>query len=350
MNKDVCVSVVITTYNAENFICECLDATISQTYSNLDIIIVDDNSADSTKRICSEYADKDSRIRLFSLSNNGVSAARNLGIDKAHGEYIVFFDADDKPEITLLEEYIKALEEWENKTVSFVTCGMFYDNMLNKNVDNKISILESYYGYIEGENYLLRKSYAATLAWLKIFNFVTNKIYDLNKIKEYSISFDEKVNIGEDLKFNLDYLEKNHGYIGMVNKPLYHYIKRSDDSLSFTYHVNDIDDTKDIYRRFMNWEACQKGVTLDNILVVKSIFLTDWNSRLSTMYDTFYKNGHARDCLKRINSEINSQEYQTLLNEVYQAKKISRLRYMTLKTRRFQIFLFFRWIYQLMKG
>ena len=81
------------------------------------------------------------------------------------------------------------------------------------------------------------------------------------------------MNIGEDLKFNLDYLNKCEGYIGMINKTLYHYIKRTDDSLSLTYHESDIEDTKNIYRRFLEWEEQQQGVTEDNLLVIKSIYI-----------------------------------------------------------------------------
>lgn len=344
------VSVVIPTYNSEKYIRDCLDATISQTYSNIEIIIVDNESTDSTRKICEEYADSDKRIRVYSTSTNGVSATRNTGICEACGKYIVFFDADDRPEHDIIESYIRALDEWKGKNISFVVCGMYHDNTFNKNVDDKVSILESIYGYIEGENYLLKRNYASTLAWLKIFNHVTNKLYSIEKLNKYRIRYDEKMHIGEDLKFNLDYLDKVDGAIGMINRPLYHYIKRSDNSLSFTYHENDIEDTKAIYRRFLNWEARQKGVTKDNLLVVKSIFLTDWTSRLTTMYDTWRKKGDRGSYRKILNAEIRCPEYQTMLREVYKAKKISWIRYYSLRTRNFSVFCFFRKIYQFSKG
>ncbi len=236
MKKNVLVSIVIPTLNAENFISSCMHAATHQTYSNIEIIIVDDGSKDSTMEICEEYAETDTRIKLYSIEHKGVSYARNFGVEIASGKYIVFFDADDRPERNLIEYYLNAINEWCDKDVAFVTCGMFYDNMLNRYVEDEIILLESDSGYKKEENYLLNRSYASVLAWLKLFNFVTNKLYDLDMIKKYGIRFNTEYCVGEDLPFNLDYLEKCNGKIGMINKPLYHYIKRSCDSLSLTYH------------------------------------------------------------------------------------------------------------------
>ena len=350
MNRDYLVSVIIPAHNAGEYVRDCLEAVIHQTYSNIEIVLINNGSQDTTGAIFKEYAEKDSRIKFYSLENNGVSDARNYGISKAEGDYIVFFDADDRPELDIIECYLNALEQWKGKKVAFICCGMFYDNLLNKNVDNKVVLLEKYHGFIEGENYLLKRNFASTLAWLKIFNFVTNKIYDLGKIIDYGIRFDEDVNIGEDLKFNLDYLEACTGYIGMVNKPLYHYIKRSNNSLSLTYHENDIEDTKTIYRRFIDWETGQKDVTYDQILVIKGIYITDWTSRLATMYDYYQGRKMRSKVRKALNSEIRSSEYQGLLKQVYKGKKISTIRYLALRSRNFGIFCMLRSLYQLTKG
>lgn len=348
MNSSL-VSVVIPACNSEEYIAGCLEATINQTYINIEILIVDNGSDDSTKEICMEYAERDSRIRTFSVLKRGVSVARNCGIDNSNGEYIVFFDSDDRPERDLIENYLNALKEWKNKEVSLIACGMFFDNIFYKNVEDRISILESESGFIEGENYILKRNYAAVLAWLKLFNFVTNKIYDNQIIMRHGIRFDEYVNIGEDLKFNLDYLNKSDGYIGMINKPLYHYIKRNENSLSFSYHEGDVEDTKTIYRRFLDWESKQEGVTGDNLLVIKSIFLTDWISRLSTMSDYHRLHSDIKLDKNYLNREISSGEFQSILKEVFKSRKISAIRYLALRTRRYTAFSILRGIYQRMK-
>ncbi|WP_081656924.1 glycosyltransferase family 2 protein [Pseudobutyrivibrio ruminis] len=350
MNINPKISVVIPTFNSEKYIFDCIEATINQTYRNIEIMIIDDGSTDGTFSLLQKYALNDSRIKLFKQANKGVSTARNKGIQNATGDYIVFFDADDIPELDLVESYVKALQEWQEKQVAFICTGMFFDNQYNKYVGDKIYILEVAHGYIEGENYILSRSSAATLAWLKLFNFVTNKCYELEFIRKNNILFDESIHIGEDLKFNLDYLDADLGNIGMINRPLYHYVKRTNNSLSISYHNMDLEDTKAIYKRFINWEVNQKNVTVDNTLVVKAIFINDWISRLTALYE---EHRHDKTCdLAKITlrHDLQSVEFQRMLKEIHKAKKISTLRYMCLRTGVFEVFYFFRGIYQLLKG
>lgn len=350
MNVTPKISVVISTYNAQNYISECLDATINQTYTNLEVIIVDDGSEDDTLSILQSYAAKDSRIKLFRHSNKGVSTTRNKGIQNATGEYIVFFDADDYPEPDLIEAYVNAINEWSEKKVALIGTGMFFDNQYNKYVGNKTYILEVAHGYIEGENYILSRSSAAMLAWLKLFNFVTNKCYDLDIIRKHNILFDSNIHIGEDLKFNLDYLDVEDGNIGIINRALYHYVKRTNNSLSVSYHNMDLEDTKAIYKRFINWEVNQKDVTVDNVMVVKAIFINDWISRLTVLYEEHRHEETFASAKKTLKNDIQSVEFQRMLKEIYRAKKISTLRYVCLRTGIFEIFYFFRFIYQILKG
>lgn len=350
MNVTPKISVVISTYNAQNYISECLDATINQTYTNLEVIIVDDGSEDDTLSILQLYAAKDSRIKLFRHSNKGVSTTRNKGIQNATGEYIVFFDADDYPEPDLIEAYVNAINEWSEKKVALIGTGMFFDNQYNKYVGNKTYILEVAHGYIEGENYILSRSSAAMLAWLKLFNFVTNKCYDLDIIRKHNILFDSNIHIGEDLKFNLDYLDVEDGNIGIINRALYHYVKRTNNSLSVSYHNMDLEDTKAIYKRFINWEVNQKDVTVDNVMVVKAIFINDWISRLTSLYEEHRHEETFASAKKTLKNDIQSVEFQRMLKEIYRAKKISTLRYVCLRTGIFEIFYFFRFIYQILKG
>lgn len=350
MTEKKLVSVVIPTYNAEAFIEECIKETINQTYKKIEIIIVDDGSTDGTLAICEKYAKRDYRIKIISQKNQGVSVARNTGMKNATGEYIVFFDADDYPERDLIKSYVQACKEWKNKEIAFICCGMFFDNLVNKNVKNRSYTLEGAYGYIRGENYLLSRVMASTLAWLKLFNFVTNKFYDLNAIKQNNIKFNPKIHIGEDLSFNLDYLDHISGNIGMVNTPLYHYVKRTENSLSISYHANDIEDTKEIYRRFIDWENAQPNVTADNVLVLKAIYIYDWTSRLTALYGAHGSTDVTREVERRLKREIRSPEFRRMLSEIHKAKKISNVRYWSLRTGNFGIFYFMRGIYQVLKG
>lgn len=89
------ISVIVPVYNAEKFLSECIDSILSQTHSNLEIILVNDGSSDTSGEICDEYAKRDSRIKVIHQQNGGVCVARNKGLDIAEGEFVFFMDSDD---------------------------------------------------------------------------------------------------------------------------------------------------------------------------------------------------------------------------------------------------------------
>ena len=99
------ISVIVPVYNVEKYLNKCIDSIINQTYKNLEIILVDDGSQDSSGKICDEYTKKDNRIKVIHKENGGVSSARNIGLNNATGEWIAFIDADDWVD----EEYLQTL-------------------------------------------------------------------------------------------------------------------------------------------------------------------------------------------------------------------------------------------------
>lgn len=106
------ISVIIPVYNVEKYLRECLDSVLAQTYTNLEIILIDDGSTDSSGAICEEYAGNDSRIRVIHQKNSGVSTARNIGIEQSGGSYLTFADSDD----ILHPEYVQVMLEAARKT------------------------------------------------------------------------------------------------------------------------------------------------------------------------------------------------------------------------------------------
>ena len=127
------ISVIVPVYDVEVYIRQCLDSIINQTYDNLEIILVNDGSPDRCGEICNEYANKDSRIIVIHQENGGLSAARNAGLDIAHGEYIMFVDSDDWVESIYCE---KALEMIFKHHVEMVIIG--YTNIYkNRSIDAK---------------------------------------------------------------------------------------------------------------------------------------------------------------------------------------------------------------------
>lgn len=118
------VSIIVPVYKAEKYINRCIDSILAQTYTDWELLLVDDGSPDRSGEICDEYAKKDSRIRVFHKENGGVSSARQMGQDKASGEYTIHADPDDWMEPTMLEElYAKAKED----DADMVLCDFYFN-------------------------------------------------------------------------------------------------------------------------------------------------------------------------------------------------------------------------------
>ena len=106
MNTDIKVSVVVPVYNVQEYIGECIDSILGQTYKNIELILVEDGSTDSSLAICQEASEKDSRVKLIVKNNSGASEARNAGIDASTGDYVMFVDSDDYIVETAIEQVV----------------------------------------------------------------------------------------------------------------------------------------------------------------------------------------------------------------------------------------------------
>ncbi len=116
------VSVIVPVYNVEQYIEKCLDSICGQDYANLQIILVDDGSTDASGAICDRYADRDGRIQVIHQKNGGLSAARNAGMDRAEGDYLVFVDSDDWIERDMVSYMVHRIEKEE---AQMAICGMY---------------------------------------------------------------------------------------------------------------------------------------------------------------------------------------------------------------------------------
>ena len=193
MSNTPLISIIVPVYNVEKYLSKCIESILHQTYKNFELILVDDGTPDNSGKICDEYALKDSRIKVFHKANGGVSSARNLGIDKAEGEWVTFVDADDYLLSEFLEGLYTPIKQGEN--VDFVHGGCV--NVKNEEFD---SINQSYEYYI-GDN--------KTLLLQRLRGLVISKLFRLDKIRHRPegiiLYFDEKMRIAEDMAFTLDY-------------------------------------------------------------------------------------------------------------------------------------------------
>ena len=125
------VSVIVPAYNIQNYIRRCVDSIRNQTYSELEILLIDDGSTDDTGELCDEFAQQDERITVYHKKNGGLSSARNYGIERAHGTYLSFIDADDWVKRDFIEVLYQNIKR-ANAELSIVGYSLICDNCKEK--------------------------------------------------------------------------------------------------------------------------------------------------------------------------------------------------------------------------
>ena len=221
-----CVSIVIPVYNLEKYLEECLNSVIHQTYTNLEIILLDDGSCDQSLKICQEFESKDKRIKVFSHPNKGVSYTRNRGIEIATGEYLMFVDGDDYLKPLWVENYVKAAEK---SNADVVIGGLTFLLETEEMIQKKPLVLGEFSKNLW--NCICTKNN-------EIYGYVPNKLYRTEFIKSKCVLFDETMKAQEDLDFALSAYNAGEkfilidecGYIyryvpGKRNHPILQYIK-----------------------------------------------------------------------------------------------------------------------------
>ena len=213
------ITVIVPVYNVENYLRKCLDSIMAQTYKNIEIIVVNDGSTDTSGEICKEFSGMDHRIIYIEQENAGLSAARNTGLNNMSGDYVTFVDSDDWIEQDYIETLYKKIVEYQ----ADISVGNYY----SYNEDE-----ETYYFHIYGDSYYEKvydnisifenlyesqemKSFALISAWGKLYKA---KLFDYLRF--------EKGKLGEDGYFNQKmYLSVNK--VVYLNKGLYAYRQRS---------------------------------------------------------------------------------------------------------------------------
>lgn len=221
------ISIIVPIYNAEKTLERCIESLVAQVYRNIEILLIDDGSKDNSLAICRKYADSDGRVRIIEQTNNGVSSARNAGIDAAMGDYIMFCDSDDWVEP---DWCYTMLMNFDSK--NFVMCGEYIEGE-QKILPQKVLAAKE-----EGEKTKRTEFYSLRN---KMFNVPWNKIFSKDIINCNNIRFSEELTNGEDLLFNVEYLACIPGDIVLLDKCCYHYTWPNTNSLSRNVPANYIE-------------------------------------------------------------------------------------------------------------
>ena len=171
MSNNPLISIIIPVYNVEKYLKECLNSVINQTYTNLEIILVDDGSTDSSGQMCDEFAKNDNRIKVIHQKNQGQAVARNKALDIMQGEYLAFIDSDDMVDETYMQTLFEIIQEYDTK-IAMISFENFknikeVENIKKENFQNNSIISFSTEEFFR--NYLISKP--------KFHNFIWRCLY-----------------------------------------------------------------------------------------------------------------------------------------------------------------------------
>lgn len=204
------ISVIVPVYNAENYLNRCIESVLTQTYTDWQMVLVDDGSEDESLKVCQKYADLDNRIRVIHQENAGPGIARNTGIAAANGDYIVFIDSDDYIE----KDYFQLLSEHDEDVVFINVRDVDEDGRVIKEdfmARNKNLSIET----------ILRRQMTGKIDWGGV-----RKALKINILRDNNIKY-TKHRIGEEALYSFQVLWYAKS-VAFIDKPLYNYVQRGD--------------------------------------------------------------------------------------------------------------------------
>lgn len=221
------VSVIVPVYNAQRFLKKCITSIMKQTYTDLQIILIDDGSTDKSLGICKKFAKKDNRILVLSQNNKGVSAARNYGMKYMTGKYLTFVDADD----WLPKDSIYTLvESLEKNNAQFIVGSMYilFPTYSSKEDIMPLIVCSDEEQEISAKNFFSYPEY---------YTHVAKKIQLTDIVKKFHITFPEGIKCGEDCYFMLEYIMHCDKLIS-ISDVVYYHNRLYDNTGSTKYYAN----------------------------------------------------------------------------------------------------------------
>ncbi len=251
------VSIVIPVYNAEKYLNRCIESVINQTFSEIEVIALNNGSTDNSLNILKEYAKRDKRIRIIDNDNIGVSEARNIGVMESKGKYIVFVDSDDWIDSNMIEILYK--------NISINSCDLVmctYVREFENHSKEKVFNLHEVNLYVDNEinEQLLRKLVGpvgkelSNPEYLDALGTVWAKMYKASILKEKYLRFIDlrEIGSGEDTLFNI-YVFNEVNKVILLNKPMYHYWRGNSNSITSRYIPNFVEKRRNYFNYMKNF-------------------------------------------------------------------------------------------------
>lgn len=284
------ISIIVPVYNCIDTLERCVRAICAQTEPDWELLLVNDGSKDGSGDLCDRLAAGDSRIRVFHKPNGGVSSARNLGLDNAAGEYVMFCDSDDWVDPTWCEALIWAAEANPD---CLPVCNYFRSQPAGESVNCAAA-----YAALDAQ---IPKSDFFSLNRQELFGIPWNKIFQRSVLEKNGIRFRSDISLGEDLIFNLDYLHGISGGLVFVNLPLYHYSLGNPGSLSVKYYADLAGIYRTLYTRIAEemhsipgaWEKWQQEYHRSYFYALDRVFRNTWSKKNPVSLPEKYRRNRA---------------------------------------------------------
>lgn len=276
------ISIIVPVYQAERYLSRCLDSILTQTFTNFEVILVNDGSKDNSGKICDLYAENDNRFHVIHKKNEGVSIARQTGLDSSIGKYVIHADSDDWVE----PDWLAVLyEKIEAEQADIVMCD-FERIYTNKKVH-----------YVQCPTSLQNEDILDDMLKQKIWGCTWNKLIRKDCFNRYDVSFHPQMNLWEDL-YVMCLLIAHGAKVSYVPKALYHY-----DS---TINENSI--VK--YRKESHIRSNMIFVEVLSPILSDARFCDDWFHIKSNIKEKIFKVNSRKYNIKKIYEEINERYIQ----------------------------------------
>lgn len=282
--NDISVSVIIPVYNAEKVLPKTINSVVQQTISNIEIILIDDGSTDDSLDVCRQAAALDSRICVYSQENAGPSAARNTGLQYAHGQFVVFQDSDD----IVPSNRIKILLNEQQRENFDLVVGNFLQIISGKSMAQRIKA-HCYFSHSDllADDELIRDR--------QMF-YIWNKLYRRKIISDNRLLFNTSMRMGEDYDFNLRYLCYVNRF-SAIDKIVYQYLM-DNSSLTREFRKNDYESRKITIHDYIR-------LYLDSNIPVNRLAVNSWYIQL------------AMSSIMRLNHPKNTMTMQDKLDYIH---------------------------------
>lgn len=311
-------SIVMPVYNVQTYLKDSVADIKNQSFSDWELILVDDCATDLSGKLCDELADSDERIQVLHLAKNGgLSNARNQGMAVAQGDYILFLDPDDRYDTKLLEQIEKSLKRNNAKVVLFGLVEEYYDQSSKIEYTKKIVPVEGYFDTPQK----VRKQ-VLNLECQTLFGYAWNKAYKLSYLRQLGVQF-QKITIIEDVIFNIDVFRKLDS-CNQIAKPLYHYAIRKKGSLTTKYLPNYFELHESRVERMCQMHRDWGMETPDELKQLGGIYCRYFLSALQRNCSKAAKMSHL-DRKNWIKKQFQSPTYQRMKASLYPDNRLLKL-------------------------